>query len=383
MAERERAPAGQATKTPLNSLQSGMANRPPLSGKILITGAAGFIGGNFSRFLADRHPAVELLLLDKLSAYSSMGPIQELIDTGRAHFIRLDLSDTDSVYDLISSEQPDFTVNFAAESHNDRAILDSRPFVYSNVVGAFNLLEATRLHNPTGRLVHISTIEVYGEQAATVPFFTEASPLNAKTPYSASKAAADLLVRSHMQTYPHLDLAMTHCANNYGPWQFPEKLIPLAITNIMRGRRVPLYGDGEQKRDWLHVLDHCRGIELVLARPRTDVKAEAATDPSLLPIFDFSAREELSNRTIIRMVTDALGVDFYEWTETVPDRPNHDRRYLIEPLKAEQQLGFAPQVPLSTGIVETVHWYRDNSWWWQDILERGELQFDWSSVHGS
>lgn len=360
-----------------------MANRPPLSGKILITGAAGFIGGNFSRFIAERHPAVELLLLDKLSAYSSMGPIQELIDSGRARFSRLDLSDTDSVYDLIRTEQPQFTVNFAAESHNDRAIVDARPFVHSNVVGAFNLLEATRLHNPEGRLVHISTIEVYGEQASDVPFFTEASPLNAKTPYSASKAAADLLVRSHMQTYPHLDLAMTHCANNYGPWQFPEKLIPLAITNILRGRRVPLYGDGEQKRDWLHVVDHCRGIELVLQRPSGDIPAEAATDPSLLPIFDFSARAELSNRSIISMVTDTLGVDFNEWTQSVPDRPNHDRRYLIEPLKAEQQLGFTPQVSLSEGIAQTVQWYRDNSWWWQELLQRGELQFDWSDRRAS
>lgn len=352
---------------------------PRLSGKLLVTGAAGFIGGNFSRYIAEAQPYLELLLLDKLTRYSSMGPINALIDSGRARFVRLDLADATAVDSLINDEAPDFTVNFAAESHNDRAIRDSRPFIQSNIVGAFNLLESVRLKGH-GRLVHISTIEVYGEQVAGIPYFTEASPLNAKTPYSAAKAAADLLVRSHMQTYPELDVAMTHCANNYGPWQFPEKLIPLAITNILRGRRVPLYGDGRQLRDWLHVLDHCRGIELVLAHPRQPLPAEAATDASLLPIYDFSARQELSNRSIIRMVTDALGVDFDEWTESVPDRPNHDRRYLIEPAKAEAELGFRPSIGLSEGIRETVNWYRDNECWWRELLTRGELQFDWSNV---
>lgn len=350
--------------------------------KLLITGAAGFIGGNFSQYMAERHPHLDLLLLDKLSAYSTMGPIQELIDSRRARFVRLDLADEHAVDDLLGSEKPDLIVNFAAESHNDRAIRDSRPFVASNVLGAYNLLESARLHG-TRRIVHVSTIEVYGEQAPGVPWFTEGSPLNAKTPYSASKAAADLLVRAHMQTYPHLDVAMTHCANNYGPWQFPEKLIPLAITNILRGRKVPLYGDGLQKRDWLHVLDHCRGIELVLDRQRQNIPGEAATRPELLPIFDFSARMELSNREIIRHVTDALGVEFAEWTESVPDRPNHDRRYLIEPVKTETELGFSPQIDLSEGIRKTVQWYRDNEDWWGPLIQREQLQFDWSDVRNS
>lgn len=353
---------------------------PQPRGKLLITGAAGFIGGNFSQYMAERHPHLELLLLDKMSAYSTMGPILPLIDSQQARFVRLDLADEQAVEDLLGSEKPDLIVNFAAESHNDRAIRDSRPFVASNVMGAFNLLESARLHG-TRRLVHVSTIEVYGEQAPGVPWFTEGSPLNAKTPYSASKAAADLLVRAHMQTYPHLDVAMTHCANNYGPWQFPEKLIPLAITNILRGRKVPLYGDGLQKRDWLHVLDHCRGIELVLDRQRQHIPDEAATNPELLPIFDFSARQELSNRDIIRHVTDALGVEFDEWTESVPDRPNHDRRYLIEPAKAEADLGFSPQTDLAAGIRDTVQWYRNNEDWWGPLIQREQLQFDWSDAH--
>lgn len=356
-----------------------MTTVPQLSGKLLVTGAAGFIGANFSRYMAARHPGLELLLLDKLSAYSTMGPIQPLIDTEQARFTRLDLSDQQAVDDLLITEKPELIVNFAAESHNDRAIRDSRPFVASNVTGAFNLLESARLHG-TGRLVHVSTIEVYGEQAPKVEFFTEDSPLNAKTPYSASKAAADLLVRAHMQTYPELDVAMTHCANNYGPWQFPEKLIPLAITNVLQGRRIPLYGDGLQKRDWLHVLDHCRGIELVLGRERGNIPAEAATQPGLLPIFDFSARQELSNRDIIRLVTDALEVDFDDWTMSVPDRPNHDRRYLIEPAKAEAELGFSPEIPLEQGISDTVRWYRENASWWEPLVKRGNLQFDWSAA---
>ncbi len=353
-----------------------MTNQALKAGTMLITGAAGFIGSNFSRYIAARHSQLQLVLLDKLSAYSTMTPLEKVVDSGRASFVRIDLADEAAVNELLEGQHFDYIVNFAAESHNDRAIADSRPFVSSNVVGAYNLIEGARLAG-AGRIVHVSTIEVYGEQGAGVRHFTESSPLNAKTPYSASKAAADLLVRAHMQTYPQLDLAMTHCANNYGPWQFPEKLIPLAITNVLRGRRIPLYGDGQQLRDWLHVEDHCRGIELVLGRERTAVAAEAATDPGLLPIYDFSAREERRNSDIIRMVTDALDVDFEEWTEFVPDRPNHDRRYLIEPHKAESELGFRPEHELEAGIEQTVRWYEENRAWWEEIAGRGELQFNW------
>src|SRR5690554_4204610 len=203
---------------------------------VLITGAAGFIGGNFSRYLAARRPELNLTLLDKMSPYSTMAPIQPLLDSGQATFVRLDLADFERLAALFGEKQFDAVVNFAAESHNDRAIRDSRPFVSSNIVGAYNVMEACRIHE-TRRMVQVSTIEVYGEQAGEVPWFTEGSPLNAKTPYSASKAAADLLVRSHMLTYPDLDVALTHCANNYGPWQFAEKLLPLAVTNLLRGRK--------------------------------------------------------------------------------------------------------------------------------------------------
>jgi dTDP-glucose 4,6-dehydratase len=225
----------------------------------------------------------------------------------------------------------------------------------------------------------MSTIEVYGEQAETVPYFNENSPLNAKTPYSASKAAADMIVRAYMQTYPEMDICMTHCANNYGPYQFPEKLIPLAVTNLLRGKKVPLYGDGLQKRDWLHVEDHCRAIDLVLHRDgKYPVPPEAATEPRLLPIFDISARQEMTNIEMIRIICDELNLNFEDSVEFVPDRPNHDRRYLIDPRKVETELGFSPQNELDRGIRETVRWYAENEGWWRDILARvGTLQIDW------
>jgi dTDP-glucose 4,6-dehydratase len=348
--------------------------------RVLITGAAGFIGSNFTHYLSERYPEYSITALDKLTPFSSLGSIQQLIDTGRITFVKVDLASRVQVEALFGHSGFDFVINFAAESHNDRAIADSRPFIDSNVLGAYNLVEAARLHGVT-RLVHVSTIEVYGEQAEGVEFFTEASPLNAKTPYSASKAAADIIIRSHMLTYPELDVAITHCANNYGAYQFPEKLIPLAIINVLRNRKIPLYGDGQQKRDWLHVLDHCRGLDLVLHRSERGLKPGAESDASKLPIWDFSARRELTNRVIIELVTDALGVRFEEHVEFVADRPNHDRRYLINPLKAERELGFTPTINLEQGIAETVAWYVDNRAWWQEILARsGELQFDWRSA---
>jgi dTDP-glucose 4,6-dehydratase len=347
---------------------------------VLITGAAGFIGSNFTRYLAETYPEYSITGLDKLSLFSSLGNIQDLIDSGRISFVKLDLANRMQVEALFGQSGFDYVINFAAESHNDRAILDSRPFIESNVLGAYNLLEASRLHG-VERHVHISTIEVYGEQAPGVEFFTESSPLNAKTPYSASKAAADIIVRSHMLTYPDLDVAMTHCANNYGAFQFPEKLIPLAIINVLRGRKIPLYGDGQQKRDWLHVLDHCRGVDLVLHRSSRGLQPGAETDSGKLPVYDFSARRELTNHAIIQLVTEALDVPFDDHVEFVADRPNHDRRYLINPLKAERELGFAPGINLEAGISATVEWYVNNRDWWEEALARsGEVQFNWSAT---
>jgi dTDP-glucose 4,6-dehydratase len=226
----------------------------------------------------------------------------------------------------------------------------------------------------------VSTIEVYGELATGQQSFNEASPLNAKTPYSAAKAAGDQMVRAYMQTYPNMNIRLTHCANNYGPYQLPEKLIPLMITNVLRGRKVPVYGDGRQMRDWLHVLDHCSAIHLVLHAELGAIPADAATNPALLPIFDISARHEVSNVEIVRTVLGHLGRDADEWIEHVTDRPNHDRRYLIDPSKLERSLGWKPERDFTAGLAETVHWYVANQDWWQRVLaEKGDLQIDWST----
>lgn len=345
---------------------------------ILVTGVAGFIGANFVHFIAGNYPTYNVAGIDKVSDYSNRANIADLENSGRIKFYEADITDADRMREIYLEHKPDCVVNFAAESHNDRAIINPTIFVSSNVLGAQTLLELSRTLG-VKRHVHISTIEVYGEQAEHIPFFDENSSLNAKTPYSASKAAADLVVRAYMQTYPEMDIAMTHCANNYGPYQFPEKLIPLAVTNLLRGKKVPLYGDGLQKRDWLHVQDHCRGISLIVHREgRFPVPKEAATTPALLPIFDFSARQEMTNLRMIKIICDELGLDFDANVEFVADRPNHDRRYLIDPAKAETELGFKPEVSLEDGIRETVRWYADNRDWWEGILARtGSLQIDW------
>ena len=343
----------------------------------LVTGAAGFIGANYVHFLRRQEPQADVIAVDYLGFASNLPNLESAGD--RVTFEKMDIADYDGMLGLYQKYRPDYVVNFAAESHNDRAILDPTGFVRSNAVGAQVMLECSRQIPVTSHL-HVSTIEVYGELPEDQKWFNEASPLNAKTPYSAAKAAGDQIVRAYMQTYPEMNIRMTHCANNYGPYQLPEKLIPLMITNVLRDRKVPVYGDGLQKRDWLHVIDHCRAIHAVLRADLGPVPAGAATDPSLLPVFDVSARHEVSNLEIVGRVLAELGRDPEEWIEHVADRPNHDRRYLINPSKIEQELGWAPTIEFESGLAETVAWYVENRGWWEDIFTRkGELQVDWST----
>ena len=343
----------------------------------LVTGAAGFIGANYVHFLRRLEPESDVIAVDYLGFASNLPNLESAGD--RVVFKEMDIADYAGMLELYRKYRPDYVVNFAAESHNDRAILDPTGFVRSNAVGAQVMLECSRQIPVTSHL-HVSTIEVYGELPEDRQWFDEASPLNAKTPYSAAKAAGDQIVRAYMQTYPEMNIRMTHCANNYGPYQLPEKLIPLMITNVLRDRKVPVYGDGLQKRDWLHVVDHCRAIHAVLRADLGPVPAAAATDPSLLPVFDVSARHEVSNLEIVRRVLAELGRDPEEWIEHVADRPNHDRRYLINPSKIERELGWAPTIEFESGLAETVAWYVENRGWWEDIFTRkGELQVDWST----
>ena len=342
----------------------------------LVTGACGFIGSNYVHYLADLEPDATIIALDNLgfaSNEANLAPVRN-----RVELVVADIASIDEMSAVYETHSPDFVVNFAAESHNDRAIDAPGVFMRTNALGAQTVLECSRLH-PVQRHVHISTIEVYGELPDDAEFFTEASPLNAKTPYSAAKAAGDQIVRAYMQTYPQMDIAMTHCANNYGPYQLPEKLIPLMITNVLRGRKVPVYGDGLQQRDWLHVLDHCTAIHAIVHADLGPVPAGAATDPALLPIFDISARHEVTNLEIVERVLRVLDRDPAEWIEHVADRPNHDRRYLINPNKIETTLGWEPTLDFEAALEETVRWYVDNETWWTDIFERkGELQTNWA-----
>lgn len=342
----------------------------------LITGAYGFIGTNFVRFLLECEPGAKVVAVDNLSFAANEANLDTVRD--RIQFVRADISDLDRMLAVYQDHSPDYVVNFAAESHNDRAILEPSAFMRSNALGAQVLLECSRQH-PVATHLHVSTIEVYGELPPERDWFDESSPLNAKTPYSAAKAAGDQIVRAYMQTYLDMDVRMTHCANNYGPYQLPEKLIPLTVTNVLRGRKVPVYGDGLQRRDWLHVLDHCRAIHALLMAEKKPIDSRAAVQPSLLPIYDVSARHEVTNISITRLILEQLGKDPDEWIEYVADRPNHDRRYVIEPAKIERELGWRPTIEFDQGMSETVDWYVQNEAWWQAVLKRkGELQIAWS-----
>jgi dTDP-glucose 4,6-dehydratase len=342
----------------------------------LVAGGAGFIGTNFVSYLRDHNPADRIVVVDYLGFASNQANLAQFGDA--VEFRACDIADAAAMTAVYEEFRPDYVVNFAAESHNDRAIIDPSLFMRSNALGAQVLLECSRQHPVTAHL-HVSTIEVYGE-LGTRPYFTESSALNAKTPYSAAKAAGDQIVRAYMHTYPGMNIRMTHCANNYGPYQLPEKLIPLMITNVLRGRRVPVYGDGLQMRDWLHVSDHCAAIYRVLHADLGPVPAGAATDPGLLPVFDISARQEFTNLYIVEQVLKCLGYDPAEWVQHVTDRPNHDRRYLIEPGKIEAVLGWGPEVAFPEGISSTVDWYVSNRPWWEAIFAaKGNLQIDWAT----
>ncbi|NEE24314.1 NAD-dependent epimerase/dehydratase family protein, partial [Streptomyces sp. SID7982] len=320
----------------------------------------------------------EVVAVDYLGFAGNRANLDPVSD--RVVFEQADIADPVAMEAIYRRHRPDYVVNFAAESHNDRAILGPSVFMRSNALGAQVMAECSRLV-PVRSHVHVSTIEVYGELAPGEQWFTEGSPLNAKTPYSAAKAAGDQMVRAYMQTYPELNIRMTHCANNYGPYQLPEKLIPLAVTNLLRGRKVPVYGDGLQSRDWLHVTDHCAAVHRVLHAELGPTPPQAATDPALLPIFDISARHEVTNLDMVHRVVTALGLDPAEWIEHIPDRPNHDRRYLINPEKAETRLGWRPVHDFDSALAETVGWYVEHRAWWERILEeKGELGVDWGAV---
>ena len=319
--------------------------------RILVTGGCGFIGANFVRFQLETYPDVAITNLDALTYAGNPDNLAGLEAEPRYRFVLGDVADRSFVFDLLA-EGFDAVVHFAAESHVDRSIDDATPFLRTNVVGTQCLLDAARAAG-TPRFVHVSTDEVYGTLAPDDPPFTERTPLAPNSPYAASKAGADLLVRAAHHTHG-MDIVITRCSNNYGPYQFPEKLIPLFITNALADRPLPVYGDGRQVRDWIHVSDHCRGVDAALRRGRPGA------------VYNFGGRCERFNLDVTRAVLALTGKP-ETLIRHVTDRPGHDRRYAVDCSLAEAELGWRPLVPFETGLAETVAWYRDHPEWVERI----------------
>ena len=355
--------------------------------RLLITGGAGFIGANFCHYWSAAQPADRLVVLDALTYAGNLASIAALIQSQRVRFVHGDITDRDRVAALMREEHIDTVVNFAAESHVDRSIEDPQSFLRTNVMGTHALLDAAR-SAWTGaatdgcRFHHVSTDEVYGSLGPNDPAFTEATPYAPNSPYSASKAAADHIVRAYGHTYG-LPCTISNCSNNYGSYQFPEKLLPLCIVNILEGRPLPIYGDGLQIRDWLHVHDHCRAIELILqASPAGETwnVGGGSTEPNIrvveavCDLIDdgFRQRPELNGH--YPRSAPAQQRSSRTLMQHVRDRPGHDRRYAVDASKIAR-LGFVPQTSLATGLAATVQWYLDNEPWWRGIIS-GEYR-DW------
>lgn len=334
--------------------------------RIVVTGGCGFIGTNFIRYMLETDPAVKVVNLDKLTYAGNPENLADVAETGRYEFHQGDICDRPFVDEVLSSGTVDAVLNFAAESHVDRSILDSAPFVKTNVLGTQVLLDACRQHD-VPRYVQVSTDEVYGSLGRDGAF-TESTPLAPNSPYSASKAAGDLLVRAYVQTFG-FPAVITRCSNNYGPYQFPEKLIPLFMTNAQKDEPLPVYGTGENVRDWIHVLDHCRGVEAALRRGR------------LGEIYNFGGRTELTNISLTKMLLRLLDKP-ESLIRYVADRPGHDLRYAIDCRKAEQELGWSPQIPFEQGLRETIDWYRRNVDWVERIRS-GEYRTYYQSQYGT
>ncbi len=333
--------------------------------KLLVTGGAGFIGSNFVRYWIEHHPDDQVVNLDALTYAGNLENLTEIEQAPGYRFVHGDICDASLVGRLFEEEGIDTVVHFAAESHVDRSILGPEAFIRTNVQGTFTLLEAARKAwaGDTGcRFLHVSTDEVYGSLGPDDPAFTETMPFAPNSPYSASKASSDHLVRAWFHTYG-LPVLTTNCSNNYGPYQFPEKLIPLVIINALEDKPLPVYGDGRNIRDWLHVEDHCRGIEAVLEKGR------------LGETYNIGGCNEWANIDIVRLICERLDElrpgdrPKAELITFVKDRPGHDRRYAIDAGKIMNELGWAPRHTFETGIEQTIHWYLDHQDWWERVRD--------------
>jgi len=321
--------------------------------KLLITGGAGFIGSNFIHYWLRTHPEDTIINIDKLTYAGNIENLASIQDDPRYTFVKADICDKNAVEKVV--KQVDLIVHFAAESHVDRSILDPEVFVKSNVMGTYTLLESAR-KNGNVRFHHISTDEVFGAlKLNTRAKFSEVTPYDPHSPYSASKAGSDHLVRAYFDTFG-LPVTITNCSNNFGPYHFPEKMIPLAITNIIEGLQVPIYGDGLYVRDWLYVEDHCRAVDMVISK---------GTIGQTYCIGGMS--KDVSNKEVVQLICELMGVDFEASAKYIKDRPGHDRRYAIDWSKIKKELGWEPQHDFKTALSHTIQWYRDNESWWKRI----------------
>lgn len=323
--------------------------------KILVTGGAGFIGANFVKYMVDKYPTYEVFNLDALTYAGNLKTCQEVEEKPNYHFIHGDISDRAFIFNLFEKERFEMVINFAAESHVDRSIVDPEIFLKTNVIGTQVLMDAARTFGAL-RFHQVSTDEVYGDLPLDRPdlLFTEQTPLQASSPYSASKASADLLVLSYYRTFG-LPVTISRCSNNYGPYQFPEKLIPLMISKALKNEPLPVYGDGKNVRDWLHVEDHCRAIDLILHRGRVG------------DVYNIGGRNERTNLDVVKTILGLLKKSESLITY-IEDRPGHDLRYAIDATKIETELGWVPAYQFETGMLQTVEWYLNHREWWEAFL---------------
>lgn len=323
--------------------------------KILVTGGAGFIGGNFVYYELDSYPNDEVICLDKLTYAGNLETLEVAMKNPKFKFVKGDIADRVFVDDLFASENPDVVVNFAAESHVDRSIENPEIFLQTNVIGTSVLMDACRKYGNI-HYHQVSTDEVYGDLPLDRPdlFFTETTTLHTSSPYSASKASADLLVQAYYRTYK-LPVTISRCSNNYGPYHFPEKLIPLMIANALNDKKLPVYGKGENVRDWLYVEDHCSAIDLIIRKGKIG------------EVYNIGGHNERTNLEVVKTIIKELGKS-EDLIEFVTDRPGHDRRYAIDPTKIHNELGWLPATKFDDGIKKTIEWYLTHKSWWEKII---------------
>lgn len=336
---------------------------------IIVTGGAGFIGGNFVHLMVNKYPEDHIICMDSLTYAGNMETLAPVMDKPNFTFAKVDIADRDAVYALFEEQKPDIVINFAAESHVDRSIENPEIFLRTNILGTSVLMDACRKYG-IKRYHQVSTDEVYGDLPLDRPdlFFTEETPIHTSSPYSSSKASADLLVLAYHRTYG-FPVTISRCSNNYGPYHFPEKLIPLMIINALHGKNLPVYGKGENVRDWLYVEDHCEAIDLIVRKGTVG------------EVYNIGGHNERANIDVVKTILSALGKDESLITY-VTDRPGHDQRYAIDPTKINNELGWLPKTTFDEGIKKTIQWYLDNKDWWEHIIS-GEYQNYYADMYAN